>query len=204
MGFEVESTSRSLLAGIKRGDEVSWTRFLAAYRPLVWMLGEKYRFDANEKEELTQHVLNDFFNARDTFTYDPAKGKFRAYLYTVIRNRITAMAREKERGQRHVHAESEEALEGVVAGEGLDAPRWEQQEAWDRAWRIHIVAQAREEIKSLLEPRIIQIFDQWHEQGEDPKAVAKRFGISLATFYNHKRLVLETLKKCIQNMGEYQ
>ncbi len=204
MGFEVEVTSHSLLSGIKRGDSISWARFLSTYRPLVWMLGEKYRFDAGEKEELMQHVMNDFFNAQDKFVFDPAKGKFRGYLYTVVRNRITAMARAKEREQCVVHPESEEALEGMAGSEGLETPRWEQQEAWDRAWRIHIVTQAREEIKAILEPRVIQIFDQWHEQGEDPKAIAKRFGISLATFYNYKKLVLETLKTCIQNMEEFQ
>ena len=203
MAFEIQATSRSLLAGIKHGDEVSWTRFLATYRPLVWMLGEKYRFDANEKEELMQHVLNDFFNARDQFTYDPAKGTFRGYLYTVVRNRVTAMARAKEREQHVIHPEDGEALEGVAAREGLDTPRWDQQEAWDRAWRVHIVTQAREEIKSILEPRVIQVFDQWHEQGEDPKAIAKRFGISLATFYNYKQRVLDALKACIQKMEEY-
>ena len=204
MGFEVQATSRSLLSGIKRGDAVSWSRFLATYRPLVWMLGEKYRFDTNEKEELMQNVLNDFFNAQDKFIFDPAKGKFRGYLYTVIRNRITAMARERERHRRVVHPDDEGAFEGVAAKEGLDAPRWDQQEAWDRAWRIHIVTQAREEIKSMLDPRVIQIFDQWHDQDEDPKVIAKRFGISLATFYNYKQKVLDALKTCIQNMEEYQ
>ena len=205
MGFEVEATSRSLLAGIKRGDPVSWERFLNTYRPLIWMLGDKYRFNADEKEELMQHVLNDFFNARDTFTYDASKGHFRGYLYTVIRNRITAMARQRERDNaRMVRAENEEAMEGLVAGEGLDAAQWEQHEAWERAWRIHIVTQAREAVKAVLEPRVIQIFDQWHEQGEDPKLIAKRFGISLATFYNYKKQVLDALKTCIQKMGEYQ
>jgi len=204
MSFQVEVTSRSLLAGIKRGDEISWTRFLDTYRPLVWMLGEKYRFTANEKEELMQNVLNDFFNAQNAFTYDPSKGKFRGYLYTVIRNRITAMARERERDQRVVHAEGEEALEGIAASEGLEPSQWEQQEAWERAWRIHIVTQAREEIKTLIEPRVIQIFDQWHEQGEDPKIISKRFGISLATFYNYKKTVLDALKTSIEKMEEYK
>ena len=204
MGIEIQATSRSLLSGIKRGDNVSWTRFLATYRPLVWMLGEKYRFNADEKEELMQRVLNDFYNARDAFTYDPAKGSFRGYLYTVVRNRITAMARAKERDQRLVRPEDNEALEGVIASGGLDAPRWDQQEAWDRAWRVHIVTQAREDIKSILEPRVLQVFDQWHEQGEDPKAIARRFGISLATFYNYKQRVLDALKACIQNMEEYK
>jgi len=205
MGLEIEVTSHSLLAGIKRGDEVSWVRFLNTYRPLVWMLAEKFRLDPVEKEELTQQVMNDFFNAQDTFTYDPSKGSFRGYLYTVVRHRITAMARERERvRKREVHAESEEAFERILDHEGLAEAHWDQKEAWDRAWRIHIVTQAREEIKSLLEPKIIQIFDQWHEQGEDPRVIAKRFSISLATFYNHKRHVLEALKKCIQKMEEYQ
>ena len=205
MRFEIEGTSHSLLAGIKRGDEVSWVRFLNVYRPLVWMLGEKYRFNTNEKEELMQQVVNDFFNAQDKFTYDPSKGSFRGYLYTVIRNRITAMARERKIRRSELHLENEEALEHVIDNEGLqEGTQWEQKEAWDREWRIHIVTQAREEIKSLLEPRIIQIFDQWHEQCEDPKIIAKRFSISLATFYNYKKQVLEALKACILSMEEYQ
>jgi len=205
MGLEIEVTSHSLLAGIKRGDEVSWVRFHNTYRPLVWMLGDRFRLQPVEKDELLQQVMNDFFNAQDTFTYDPSKGSFRGYLYTAVRNRITAMMRLREREMRRdVHPENEEDFDYTVGSQGLAGAQWDQKEAWDRAWRIHIVTQAREEIKSLLEPKVIQIFDQWYEQGEDPKEIAKRFSISLATFYNHKRLVLETLKTCIQNMEEYQ
>jgi len=205
MPFKVPATSHSLLAGIKRGENVSWTRFLATYRPFVWMLGNKYRFDMDEKEELMQNVLIDFFNAQDKFIYDSSKGPFRAYLYTVIRNRISAMARERNKRRQRINpVGGDEEIINIIKDEKLEFSQWEFDEVWKRAWEIHITTQGLEEIKLQLPPHIIQIFTQWFEQGEDPKVIAKRFEISLATFYNYKQKVYDTLKTCIQNMEEYK
>lgn len=87
------TTRKSLLAKVRAGDEVSWSDFYTAYKPLIYLCGNDCGLNNAEKEELVQQVMTEIFRKdiigkfdpdnipKDiTFKYDPAKGRFRHYL----------------------------------------------------------------------------------------------------------------------------
>ena len=91
------TTRKSLLAKVRAGDEVSWSDFYTAYKPLIYLCGNDCGLNDAEKEELVQQVMTEIFRKdiigkfdpdnipKDiTFKYDPAKGRFRHYLRKTI------------------------------------------------------------------------------------------------------------------------
>ena len=81
------TTKGSLLAAVKKGDEISWQQFYDMYKPLILLKGGDLRLNQTEKEELVQLVMLSFFNTSQTFCYDKSKGRFRDYLKRIIHNK---------------------------------------------------------------------------------------------------------------------
>lgn len=186
----------SLLRGVKEGDSASWTDFFNTYRPLIWLIGAKYNLSADEKEILVQDVMNDFFNAQAKFTYDPARAKFRTYFSRIVHHRIYAILRERQkRRQRERHEDDDFSLDNLPDENpsGLDT-------RWDAEWRLHVLTQAREEVRRTMDPVVVQVFEMWQFQEADPKVIARQFGLSLATVYNYRTRMLAALKKAILEM----
>ena len=48
------TTRKSLLAKVRAGDEVSWSDFYTAYKPLIYLCGNDCGLNNAEKEELVQ------------------------------------------------------------------------------------------------------------------------------------------------------
>ena len=50
------TTKKSLLAKVRAGDEVSWTEFYAAYKPLILFCGQDCLLMPDGNDELVQQV----------------------------------------------------------------------------------------------------------------------------------------------------
>lgn len=55
------TTRKSLLAKVRAGDEVSWSDFYTAYKPLIYLCGNDCGLNNAEKEELVQQVMTEIF-----------------------------------------------------------------------------------------------------------------------------------------------
>ncbi len=183
------TTKKSLLFKIKEGnDDISWGVFFTTYRPLIWMMGSRFNFSAEEKENLVQEVMRDFFNAQSHFIYDRSKGRFRDYFRKIIKSRILQMkAKERRRNERPA----------PLLGDWPDEAPPELERLWEEEWRMHVLKEARQEIRGVLSPKMIQVFEMWHFQELDPKTIAKDFGISLTTVYNYRNTVLDALRSAV-------
>ncbi len=73
------TTRSSLLARLREdGDEV-WQEFTRFYSPLLVRFAERLGLQSQDVDEVVQGVLVDFFQAKESFTYDRGKGRFRDY-----------------------------------------------------------------------------------------------------------------------------
>lgn len=188
------TTRKTLLVRIREdGDGISWRDFFETYRPLIWLMGGDFNLSPEEKENLVQEVMGDFFNAQRHFLYDRTKGRFRDYFRQIIRRRIQALFREKAKRR-----ETEEAPPLELP----DLSPTELELRWDEEWRMHLLKEAQKEVRAALPPRMIQIFEMWHIQDLGPKEIAKAFGLSLATVYNYRNTVLEALRSAVAALEE--
>jgi len=89
-----EKTRATLLARLRDGsDQLSWEEFFHRYWPLVYALARRRGCSEHTAEEVVQDVMLTLFDRRDVFQYDPAQGRFRDWLATVVRNKVAEIRR---------------------------------------------------------------------------------------------------------------
>src|SRR6266478_5257828 len=86
---ESPGTRPSLLVRIRDpGDREAWRQFVALYAPLMHGLARQRGLQDADAADLTQEVLGAVALGAPTFVYDPGRGSFRGWLYTVTCHKI--------------------------------------------------------------------------------------------------------------------
>src|SRR5262245_6063554 len=86
---ESPGTRASLLVRIRDpGDKEAWRQFVGLYAPLIHGLARQRGLQDADAADLTQEVLRALVAIAPGFAYDPTRGSFRGWLYTVACNKI--------------------------------------------------------------------------------------------------------------------
>jgi RNA polymerase sigma factor (sigma-70 family) len=85
----IPSTHLSLFLPLQRGDQnqEAWQAFHARYHDVILTWCRRRELSSACAEDLTQEIWLKLL--RDILTYDPAKGRFRSWLKTVVNNTLT-------------------------------------------------------------------------------------------------------------------
>jgi RNA polymerase sigma factor (sigma-70 family) len=83
-----------LLCGPKK-DEKAWRRFCDRYEPSIRKWCHRWSLQAADQDDIKQKVLKRVFTKIHTF--DPCRGRFRAWLKTVVENTVRDFLRGKRR-----------------------------------------------------------------------------------------------------------
>lgn len=82
-------TRQSLVARIRASDDQdAWQEFVAIYRPVIYRLARQRGVQHADAEDLSQRVLVAVGRAIGGWQPDAERGRFRAWLGTIIRNAI--------------------------------------------------------------------------------------------------------------------
>jgi RNA polymerase sigma-70 factor (ECF subfamily) len=91
------ATSEGLLRRLKRPDNgKAWTRFVEFYTPLLLSWSRKAGLSIEDARDHVQEVLVDLVKKLPKFMYNPERGKFRCWLYTVLHNKLRSRRRRRE------------------------------------------------------------------------------------------------------------
>src|SRR5438132_9043989 len=86
---EAPTTRLSLLLRIcDAKDSQAWSQFVDLYAPLVYGFARKHGLQDADAADLTQDVLQAVSGGIRRLDYDPRRGPFRAWLFTVVRNKL--------------------------------------------------------------------------------------------------------------------
>ena len=182
-------TSATLLRTLREArsgvDDVAWARFVDMYGPvvhhLVCLLSPGIS-DA-DTDDAVQDVFVKLVNILRSGAYDPAKGKFRTYLSTLVRRLLIDRYREAAARRRDRQVEIEVAEEIAVA----DDPG-----AWmDAKWRIacRMAAERRVMEESALAEQSREVWRLLSVDGLSVKEAARRLGIPSNTVSKIKRRI---------------
>ena len=69
-------------------DREAWGRFVALYAPLVYRFFRRRSLQDADAADLTQDVLQVVSQRAKSFSHQGGRGAFRAWLYTIARNRL--------------------------------------------------------------------------------------------------------------------
>src|SRR5438876_11068468 len=82
-------TRPSLLVRIRDPhDRDAWRQFVEASAPLIYRFARRGRLQDADAAEVTQEVLKAVARASRRLDYDPRRGSFRAWLFTVVRSKL--------------------------------------------------------------------------------------------------------------------
>ena len=182
-------TSATLLRTLREArsgvDDVAWARFVDMYGPVVHHLVRLLSpgISDADTDDAVQDVFVKLVNILRSGAYDPAKGKFRTYLSTLVRRLLIDRYREAAARRRDRQVEINVAEEIAVA----DDPG-----AWmDAKWRIacRMAAERRVMEESALAEQSREVWRLLSVDGLSVKEAARRLGIPANTVSKIKRRI---------------
>ena len=195
MGDE-PATSPSLLIRIRdRGDHPAWSQFVAIYQPLIHGFARKHGLQEADAADLTQEVLRAVARSAGRFDYDPRRGTFRGWLFTVVRNKLRNFL---EARQRQVQGSGDTGVEAALNQQPTPADGPEAE--WDREYERRLFTWAAEQVKGTVQESTWQAFWQTAVEGKAGQEVAQSLGLTVAAVYLAKSRVMARLKEQIRQL----
>jgi len=186
------TTRPSLLVRLRDPrDRQAWDRFVELYAPVVFGYARKRGLQGADAADLTQIVLGQVVQQIGRFDYQPERGSFRGWLFTIVRRRLCDWRAQQNGPQRAA---------GVAQGllEAQPAPAEEESAAWEREVRLNLLAWAGEQVRPSVQETTWQAFWQTAVEGKSGKETAAALGISVAAVYLAKSRVMARLRQEVQ------
>jgi RNA polymerase sigma factor (sigma-70 family) len=177
-------------------DGAAWAEFVDLYAPLVYGYARKQGLQDADAADLTQDVLAAVAGAVGRLEYDPARGSFRNWLFTVVRNKLSnwrAAQGGKPRGS------GDTATHRLL--EMCPAPGGEEAE-WDAEWQERVFAWACAQVRRDVTESTWQAFWRTAIDDQPGKQVAADLGLTVAAVYRARSRVLARLKELVQSIQE--
>ena len=191
---EFPRTRASLLVRIRDPqDERAWTEFVEIYEPVLYRLARQRGFQDADARELIQEVFIAVASAIDRWRVDPARGKFRTWLFCIARNlSINLLANRR----RHPQGSGDSDLQRLL--EQRPAPDGEQSAQFECEFKRELFHQAAAEIRDEFRQPTWQAFWRTSVEGQSTDDVARALGISVGAVYIARSRVMARLRRRIE------
>ncbi|HEY1381300.1 MAG TPA: sigma-70 family RNA polymerase sigma factor [Gemmataceae bacterium] len=185
---DTPTTQASLLVRLgDAADAPAWGQFVDLYAPPVYACGRRHGLQDADAADVTQDVLRAVHRAFRRGDYDPRRGPFRAWLFTVVRNKLRDFARRAGLRER-----PENCLADVPARGGDPAAEFEQE------CERRLFAWAADQVRGRFRPVTWQAFWRTAVDGTAGKDVAAELGLTVAAVYLAKGRVMAALREQIR------
>ena len=192
---EPPPTRPSLLVRLRDArDAPAWAQFVQVYAPLVYGFARRQGLQDADAADLTQEVLHTVARSIARLDYDPRRGSFRGWLFTVVRTRLSNF---RDRRRTHPDRGSGDTDVQYVLD---DVASPEEAAWWDAEHERRLFAWAAEQVRPHVEPATWQAFWQTAVEGRPAKDVAAELGLNVASVYVAKGRVLARLKEVIREV----
>ncbi len=178
-------------------DEQAWREFSAHYQGYIQRVARRMGLSHHDAQEVMQNVCLRAWKTLPTFTYDPARGRFRNWLWQVTANEVRMLWRSRQH--------EPPLLADAADGDGLDQvpdPAVAPVETWaEDEWRVHVTTVAWQRVRGEFETRTQQVFERL-SKGEEPQAVAAALGLAPDTIRVYRKRVQDRLRAEIRRLNE--
>jgi RNA polymerase sigma-70 factor (ECF subfamily) len=183
-----------LLARIRDArDREAWNQFVELYTPLVHGFARKHGLQDADAADLCQEVLRSVSGAAGRLEYDPGRGAFRSWLFTVVRSKLHNFWAERGRhGQGSGDTGMQQLLEDQPSRDDELAAAWEQE------YEQRLFAVAAEQVRGEFQSDTWRAFWRTAVDGQGASEVAKELGMSVGAVYIAKSRVLARLREQVQ------
>jgi RNA polymerase sigma-70 factor (ECF subfamily) len=194
---EIPPTRASLLLRLRDPrDGVAWEQFVERYAPVVYGYARKQGLQDADAADLSQEVLRAVAGAIGRLEYDPERGAFRNWLFTIVRRKLADWRAARQRqppgsGDPALHLR----LRQCPAPDGEAA-------AWEVEWQDQVFAWGCAQVRRDVSAVTWQAFWDTAIEGRPGKQVAADLGLSVTAVYSARSRVLARLKELVQSAQE--
>jgi RNA polymerase sigma-70 factor (ECF subfamily) len=192
-------TRVTLLARIRDGSNTdAWREFLHLYGPVVYGFARNRGLQDADAADLMQEVLRSVARNAGRLEYDPKRGTFRGWLYTITRNKIyNFLTAGKNKAKPTGDESAQERLESLPDNNGDDPDA-----AWELEYQRRLSAQAMERVKHEFQPNTWKAF--WGTAVDDRPAedVGKELKMSVGAVYVAKSRVIARLREEVKSLEQ--
>ena len=194
---DIPSTRASLLVRLRDPrDGPAWGEFVDLYAPMVYGYLRKQGLQDADAADLSQEVLGAVAGAVGRLEYDPRRGAFRNWLFTIVRRKLSNWrAAQVHRIPGSGDTATHRLLEQCPVPEGTEAD-------WEADWEQRLFAWACEQVRRDVTEATWQAFWKTAIDDQPGKQVAAELGLSVAAVYRARSRVLARLKELIRSAQE--
>lgn len=183
------STHTTLLNRLTAGeDTAAWSEFNERYGELIRGFARRKGIQQADCDDLLQDVLVSLTKSMPGFQYDPAKGRFRSFLKTVV---MRAMYRKfwQKRGDLR--------LEDVGQAADLEWNDSDTEDVWEAEWQQYHLRLAMRTIDLEFSEADRIAFKHYVVAGQAPQDTAALLGLTINQVYKAKSNILKRLSELI-------
>lgn len=182
-------TRASLLVRLRDPNDVTaWKEFVELYASIIYGFARKRGLQDADAADLMQEVLRSVSSAMGRLNYDPAKGTFRGWLYSITRNKIYTFLEARSRQARGAGDDSSQQRMEEIPSKTGDSNEWDQEyERKTFAWAV-------DRVKHEFQPATWKAFWLTAVDGISPKEVGQQLGMTPGAVYVAKSRVIARLR----------
>lgn len=195
------STQKSLLERLSIGPrEGDWELFYAKYSAVILSFAQKQGLEEHGARDVLQETMVVLMRKLPTFTYDPAQGRFRNWLLTIVANKVRE-ARRRAHRERFVSLDAAPE-DGEALHEKLPAESAQGDEAVEATWRQSLLEEA---LRRVLEDahtkaETVAVFRACALEGRPVADVAAAFGLKENAVYQIKNRLMTRLREMLAEL----
>lgn len=193
----MQTTQTNLLCAVRDSqNREAWGHFYRIYAPMLRNFGRRLGVNETDLDDLSQEVLVVAHRSLRDQVYDPAKGRFRMWLFGIARRQALATLRNRNRRTRMQQPKRDDSVDLLAH---IEDPRTEDtiQEIWRQEWRYALLDEALREIRTEVGNKEYQAFILYAVQRQPVEKVADELSISPASVYVYKGRVLAAIQKWV-------
>ena len=190
-------TRVTLLTRLKDGrDADAWREFVQLYGPVVYRFARNRGLQDADAADLMQDVMRSVARNAHRMEYDPKRGTFRGWLYTVTRNKIyNFLSSQKNRPRGTGDADAQERLDATPAREE-EGPEAD----WEKEYQRRLSGRAMEIVKDEFQPATWQAFWGTAVDGRPAQEVGTELKMTAGAVYVAKSRILARLREEAQRL----
>ncbi len=187
------NTRVTLLTRLKSpDDELSWEEFIKYYEGFIYSIIIKMGVPSCDNDEVFQMAIIKLWKVLPNFNYASSKGRFRNWLYTVVKNIVYNYFDRMPRNELELLDVDSSCLK-------KDSPEIERlvEEEWDN----HILSLAFDKVAKKVSKTAMDTFIKGLD-GESVEAASKRLCLSESSIYVYRKRVKDALTAEVNNLRE--
>lgn len=173
-------------------DDAAWRDFVDLYGPVIYGFCLRRGCPEPDAADLVQETLATVARRIHRFDYDPARGRFRSWLFTIVKHKL--IDRSRRLATRPAASADGQAVD-TLPDESADPDA-----LWEAEYRRQLFHLALPMLRPQFQPATWEAFCRTALEEADPVDVSRDLGLSLGAVYVAKSRVMARLREKVAQL----